>query len=320
MQVEQRIVAQDEGGLRLDRWFRRHFPQLGHGRLEKLLRTGQVRLEGKRAKTSDRVEVGQTIRVPPIPAEAIMPKRKQPDSISEKDVEFIRSLVIHTEPDLFVLNKPPGLAVQGGSKTTRHIDGLLPGLAVKGAERPCLVHRLDRDTSGVLIIARSRSSAADLGKLFRSRDLEKRYWALTVGQPVPHVGVIDMPLLKAGGRGAERMEVSEDDDFAQEAVTEYETVAGAASKFAWLALKPITGRTHQLRVHLAAIGHPIVGDSKYGGMIDAGLEIPNQLHLHAREITLPRGRQKKLRLTAPLPSHMAQTWRFFGFSESEADG
>ena len=308
-------VSEAEAGLRLDRWFKRHYPTLTHARLEKLLRTGQIRIDGQRVKSGERLEAGQIIRVPPMTETASA--TSGPPRLPPEDVAFIRGLVIAEEPGFFVLNKPAGLAVQGGTKTRRHIDGLLPGLAPKG-ERPRLVHRLDRDTSGVLLIARGASEAAELGKLFRLHKVTKIYWALTHGVPSPRAGTIDLPLAKTGPRGEERMTVEADKDEGQRAITRYEVVETVGAKFAWVALEPVTGRTHQLRAHLAAIGHPIAGDNKYGTE-PAPDGIAPGLHLHARRITVPRPKRAFV-AEAPLPPHMKATWRFFGFEEGSAKG
>ncbi|MFZ1990710.1 MAG: RluA family pseudouridine synthase [Alphaproteobacteria bacterium] len=305
--------------MRLDRWFKRHYPAVSHGRLEKLLRTGQIRIDGARAKSNDRLKPGQIIRVPPIEPDTARPE-KQAAPISDRDARFVRSLVLRTEPGFLVLNKPAGLAVQGGSKTTRHLDALLPALAGRGEERPRLVHRLDRDTSGAIVIARSAASAAELAALFRTKAVTKIYWALVHGVPSPRAGTIDVALAKQGGRGNERMEPQEDDsEEGQRAITHFEVVSNVAHQFAWVALMPVTGRTHQLRAHLAAIGHPIVGDPKYGKPEDFGGEIPSGLQLHARRISLPGGKRRKISVEAPLPPHMAETWRLFGFEEGEAN-
>ena len=317
-EVASRPVSKAEEGIRLDRWFKRHYPAVSHGRLEKLLRTGQIRVDGARAKSNDRLAPGQIIRVPPIEPDTAKPKRQTPP-VSEKDARFVRSLVLHEAAQFFVLNKPSGLAVQGGTKTTRHLDALLPALAGKGEERPRLIHRLDRDTSGVIVIARGASAAASLAALFRTKAVTKIYWALVHGVPVPRIGTIDLALAKEGGRGNERMEPQDEDaDEGQRAITHYEVVSNVAHRFSWVALMPVTGRTHQLRAHLAAIGHPIVGDPKYGAPEDFG-EIPKGLQLHARQINVPTGKRRTVSVKAPLPQHMAETWRLFGFEEGEAN-
>jgi 23S rRNA pseudouridine955/2504/2580 synthase len=308
MKSEGRAVTEAEAGLRLDRWFKRHFPGLTHVHLEKLLRTGQIRLDGRRAKSGDRLEAGQSIRVPPI--EGAEPKQGSAPRLSPEDIRFIRSLVIAEEPGFFVLNKPAGLAVQGGTKMRRHIDALLPGLAGKG-ERPRLVHRLDRDTSGILLIARSATDAAALAKLFQTRKISKVYWALTHGVPSPRAGVIDLPLAKTGPRGEERMAVEEE---GRRAITRYETIDTVGGKFAWVALEPVTGRTHQLRAHLAAIGHPILGDPKYGEAAEPAGILPG-LQLHARRVLVPRSGKRPFAAEAPLPAHMKAAWRLLGFEE-----
>lgn len=313
--VELITVTSDETGMRLDRWFSSHYPTLGHGALQKLLRTGQVRVDGGRVKAKDRVEAGQTIRVPPLPQQETKERTKRLENLSGSDVKFIRSLVIYEDNDVIALNKPPGLAVQGGTKTGRHVDGLLDGLRQKNGERPRLVHRLDKDTSGVLLLARSRSAAAMLGKALQGRRVIKTYWALLKGVPAPLQGEIDQALAKRGGDGAERMDFADDhDDGSRRAVTRYEVIEKAGQKCCWAALWPLTGRTHQLRVHMAGIGHPVVGDGKYGGEeAHPGGQIASKLHLHAREIEVPLTRGGTLKVKAALPDHMAATWALLGF-------
>ncbi|HEX3971800.1 MAG TPA: RluA family pseudouridine synthase [Stellaceae bacterium] len=319
--VQTLTVAPEDAEIRLDRWFKRHFPDLGHGRLEKLLRTGQVRLDGKRAEASDRITAGQSIRVPPLPAApppapAAKPQRPAP---SAADTKFLQERVLYKDQDIIVINKPEGLAVQGGTGTSRHLDGLLDALRFEAKERPRLVHRLDKDTSGVLVLARSGRAAARLGELFRGKTVHKVYWAITVGAPKPRNGKIDQPLAKQAGPGGER--VAADDEEGDRALTYYRTVARAGDRFAWLALEPVTGRTHQLRVHCLTLDTPILGDGKYGGAAahPESLAHARKLHLHARAITLPLN-GKTLTVTAPLPPHMRESWTFFGFEEgSERD-
>jgi 23S rRNA pseudouridine955/2504/2580 synthase len=306
-------VAENEGDLRLDRWFRRHFPGLTHGRLEKLLRTGQIRVDGRRAKANNRLVAGQVVRVPPLEdsAETARPRRPAPQ-IGEHDARDIRARVLYRDEDVMVIDKPAGLSVQGGPGIARHLDGLLDALRFGATERPRLVHRLDRDTSGVLVLARNARSAAWLGEAFRLRTARKLYWAITVGVPQPHGGRIEAALEKRPGRHGERMTVEEG---GKHALTEYRVLDHAGRRAAWVKLLPHTGRTHQLRVHCAAIGTPILGDGKYGGAaahIDGG-ELAPQLHLHARAIELPKRSGGTLRTVAPLPPHMAAAFRFFGF-------
>lgn len=317
--VETVAVTADEADLRLDRWFRRHYPGLTHGRLEKLLRTGQVRVDGRRAKASQRLSAGQTVRVPPQAAGEIKPPPR-PAATGERDAGFIREAVIHRDDDVIALDKPAGLAVQGGSRTARHIDGMLDALVFEGKERPRLVHRLDRDTSGVLLLARNARMAARLGEAFRGRRVRKIYWALVAGVPELEQGRIDLPLGKKPGPRGERM--ATDAEEGQRAVTLYRVIERVGDHAAWLALWPLTGRTHQLRAHCAAIGTPVVGDAKYGG---AAAFLPadgvaRQLHLHARELALPHPSGRgELRVKANLPPHMAETWRHFGFP-ADTDG
>jgi 23S rRNA pseudouridine955/2504/2580 synthase len=313
--VQTIAVAADDGEIRLDRWFRRHFPGLGHGRLEKLLRTGQIRLDGRRVSAGDRVAPGQIIRVPPLGDLSSPPKRS--DAPRPRDIEMVQRAVIHRDHDLIILNKPAGLAVQGGTNTERHLDAMLDALRFDSDERPRLVHRLDRDTSGVLVLARSAASAAKLAQAFRDKRTRKIYWAAVVGLPKPRTGRIDQALAKLPGRAGER--VAPDEDEGKRAVTYYRTVAHAGAKIAWLALQPVTGRTHQLRAHCVTLGTPILGDGKYGGggAHPAGVPNARKLHLHARALALPHLGGGELVVTAPLPPHMKETWTFFGFADSD---
>ena len=314
--LETVTVAEADGELRLDRWFRRHYPALAHGRLEKLLRTGQVRVDGKRAKSGDRVSPGQEIRVPPLgetPAAEKPAPRPRP-----QDEAALRDFIIHRDDDAIVLNKPPGLAVQGGSNTTRHVDGLLDGLRFDSVERPRLVHRLDKDTSGVLLIARSARAAAFFTRAFRDKTTRKIYWAIVAGAPKLRQGKIDLALAKGMGSGRERVRA---DDDGKDAVTYYTVVDSAGSRASWLALLPLTGRTHQLRAHCAAIGTPILGDGKYGGADAHALSgaAAHRLHLHARSLEIPHPAGFTLQVTAPLPPHMRRMWEFLGFAGDAPD-
>jgi 23S rRNA pseudouridine955/2504/2580 synthase len=285
------------------------------------LRTGQVRLDGKRVEASDRVAAGQVVRVPPLPTtpppEHAKPPRPAP---SAADTKLLQERVLYKDEDIIVINKPEGLAVQGGTGTSRHLDGLLDALRFDAKERPRLVHRLDKDTSGVLVLARSSRAASRLGELFRGKTVHKVYWAITVGAPKPRTGKIDQPLAKHAGPDGERVAV--DGEEGDRALTYYRTVARAGDRFAWLALEPVTGRTHQLRVHCLTLDTPILGDGKYGGAESHPETLPQakKLHLHARAIALPLQNGKTLTVTAPLPPHMRESWAFFGFEEgSERD-
>lgn len=317
-EVETITVSSEDSALRLDRWFRRHYPALAHGRLEKLLRTGQIRVDGRRAKAGDRVAPGQAIRVPPVEL-ATAPSPLAPRPVSPADAAMLRAAILHRDDDLIVLNKPPGLPVQGGTRSERHLDGLLDGLRFDSLERPRLVHRLDKDTSGVLVIARSATAAAFLTRAFRDKATRKIYWALAVGRPRPEQGRISLALAKQPGSGGERMRANPDGG--KPAVTYYRVIDSAGERASWLALLPITGRTHQLRAHCAAIGAPILGDPKYGGAAAqlAGAPSPGKLHLHARELSIPHPRGGLLRVAAPLPAHMRQSWEFFGFERDARD-
>jgi 23S rRNA pseudouridine955/2504/2580 synthase len=313
--VQTLTVAPEDAEIRLDRWFKRHFPALAHGRLEKLLRTGQIRLDGKRVEASDRIATGQRIRVPPLPAAAPEAKPPRP-APSAADTRLLQERVLYRDAEMIVINKPEGLAVQGGTGTSRHLDGLLDALRFEATERPRLVHRLDKDTSGVLVLARSAQAAARLGELFRSKATRKVYWAITIGVPKPRSGKIDQPLAKQAGPGGER--VATDDEEGDRALTYYRTVSRAGDRFAWLALEPVTGRTHQLRVHCLSLGTPILGDGKYGGAAAHPASLPQarKLHLHARALALPLRTGRTVSVTAPLPPHMRASWEFFGFEES----
>jgi 23S rRNA pseudouridine955/2504/2580 synthase len=315
--AEQIRVDAEEEGMRLDRWFKLHYPQLTHAHLNKLLRTGQVRLDGARAKGNARVKSGQQVRIPPFaydtrPADA--PRSEKP--LSASDRALFESMVIYSDKDLIVLNKPSGLAVQGGPKTPHHIDAILEGLAGEYGERPRLVHRLDHDTSGVLVIARRRSIASSLGRLFATRSVRKIYWALLHGVPKPEQGKVAAPLVKTAGPEGDRVRAARpgEQEQAQHATTHYSVIDRAAQKVAWVSLKPVTGRQHQLRAHMAMIGHPIIGDNKYAGDRDLPAEgMTNRLHLHARRISFPHPRGGTVDVTAPLPQHMEASFSLFGF-------
>ncbi len=306
--VEVRPVAADEAEIRLDRWFHRHFPELSHGRLQKLLRTGQVRVDGRRAAANARLRAGQSIRIPPL-GEPAGPAARKEAVVSRQDADWLRSLILHEDDALLVLNKPPGLAVQGGTRTTRHLDGMLAALAA-GGERPRLVHRLDRDTSGLLVVARTAPAATKLTGAFRRHRVDKLYWALVVGRPAVADGLVDRPLSKQAGVRGERIKDVAD---GQPARTRYRLVARAGKIASWLALQPLTGRTHQLRVHSALLGTPILGDRKYGGLAACPAGAPAGLMLHAREIRLPHPDGGRLALSAPLAPTLVAGFAWLGF-------
>lgn len=311
--VRQFTVAPDDDGVRLDRWFKRHLPQVGFAMVSRWARTGQLRVDGKRAKPEDRLAAGQTLRVPPggdDPARSA-PQRRQ---LSEAELEEAEAMLLHRDKSAIVLNKPPGLATQGGTKTAHHVDGLLDAFAGDKGPRPRLVHRLDKDTSGVLLVAATPGSAAFFSKRFSGRSARKIYWALVAGVPDVAQGTIDAPLTKQPGTGGEKMHV--DKENGQSARTVYRVVDRAGNRAAWVELQPLTGRTHQLRAHMAAIGHPIVGDGKYGGQ-DAFLtgSISRKMHLHARRLIIDHPDGAPLDVTAPLPEHFAASMEQLGFDE-----
>jgi len=308
-----------DGSLRLDRWFRRHYPGLGHGHLEKLLRTGRIRVDGKRARSGDRVEPGQAIRIPPRGEMALRPRPARPHPPRPADEAMLQAAILYRDDAVIILDKPPGLAVQGGTATERHIDGLLDSLRFGNPERPRLAHRLDKETSGILVIARTAAAAAFLTGAFREKTAQKIYWAVVVGRPKMAQGRIDLPLAKVAGGGGER--VRPDTEEGRHAVTYYRVIDGAGTQASWLALMPVTGRTHQLRAHCAAIGTPILGDAKYGETAAhlAGVPGLRKLHLHARSLAIPHPLGGRLEVAAPLPAHMRRTWEFFGFAGDVED-
>ena len=324
-------VREAEEGLRLDRWFKERFPALAFGHLQKLCRTGQIRVDGARAKTATRLSAGMMVRVPPLKDESggeddeapAKPAVRRPSN-DDRDAKELREMTIHEDRDVLVLNKPMGLAVQGGSGITRHVDGMLAALTDRDGQKPRLVHRIDKDTAGVLVVAKTRLAASELARAFRSRYARKVYWALVPGVPRTKQGRISTYLAKGEGDGlaGEKMLVAEHgDDGASHALTYYAVVEQAAQKLSWLSLKPVTGRTHQLRAHCAHIGHPIVGDPKYFDIenweMPGGLQ--NRLHLLARRLVLPLPSGDVLDVSAPLPPHMAQSWNLLGFDAERYD-
>lgn len=318
--VQKKEVTASFDGRRIDRWFKEYFPDLPRSRLEKLLRTGQIRLDGKRVKANVRLEEGQIIRVPPIERRVVHTEF----GISDKDKAYIRSLVIYEDDAMIAINKPHGLAVQGGTNTVRHVDGMLDGLAPKNGERPKLVHRLDRDTSGVLLLAKTARSAKFLTDKFKNKATQKLYWALMVGVPRPRKGTINLALAKQGGGkfGERVVPVHQDEEDpvllheAKSAVTHFSVEDEAGQRASFVIMMPETGRTHQLRAHAAAIGHPIAGDGKYGDEESRlGGEIENKMHLHARSLLVPHPSGHKVKITAELPDHMTKAWRLFCFDE-----
>ena len=367
--VETRTVEPDEAGMRLDRWFHVHFPGLGFGHLQKLIRSGQVRVDGGRVRTSTRLAPGQAVRVPPISTlrqpdeeevdllggvagrgtnersatedggdaeeQGVSLRRRPvrhaaPPALSSArggpvgDADFLRGILLYEDDDVFVFNKPAGLAVQGGSGLTRHVDAMLDALRDRKGQKPRLVHRLDRDTSGVLVVARTRLAAQKLAEAFRARTTRKIYWALVKGVPKPKQGRISTWLAKEGGAEGERMRVARHGtDEASHAVSLYSVIDQAGQKLAWLSMRPVTGRTHQLRAHAAHIGHPIIGDPKYFSA-EESWDFPGgvqkKLHLHARRIVIPHPAGGALDVTAPLPPHMQQSWNLLGFDAEAAGG
>jgi 23S rRNA pseudouridine955/2504/2580 synthase len=318
--VQTVTVTGDENGMRLDRFFEARFPGLSFSHIQRIIRKGEVRVNGKRAQPKDRLQAGQAVRIPPLKLEA--PKPRDDASEDQKNRAFIKSITLFEDADVMVLNKPMGLAVQGGSGTVRHLDGMLGSLSGKDGQRPRLVHRLDKDTAGCLLVAKTRFAAAALSKTFRSRAARKIYWALVAGVPKPRQGRISTYLAKEEREDESVMRIAKHgDEGASHAVTYYALVETAARQLAWLSLKPVTGRTHQLRAHMAHINHPIVGDPKYFHKENWELPggIQNRLHLLARRIVVPHPRGGTIDATAPLPPHMQQSWNLLGFDTSRYD-
>lgn len=331
-------VGPDDGDQRLDRWLKRMFPHLAQGRIEKMCRKGELRVDGGRVKASTRLEVGQQVRIPPLPEAGEAPKAAPKPKVSDADAKMIQSCVIYRDDHIIAINKPAGLPTQGGSKQTRHVDGLAEALKFGFEEKPRLVHRLDKDTSGVLLLARTRTVAQALTAAIRHKQTRKIYWALVAGVPTPYLGEIKYGLVKAPGHGAkgegEKMICVHPRDIdktpgAKRAHTLYATLYRVAGRASWVALEPLTGRTHQLRAHMAEIGHPIIGDGKYGGSgqenlgdgwgAQLGGMISKKLHLHARSMTfLHPVTKKSVTVTAPLPEHMKNSWDTFGWTEDLA--
>lgn len=318
--VRQFTVQHDDNDVRLDRWFKRHLPDVGFATVSRWARTGQIRVDGKRADVDTRVLKGQVLRVPPGGALPPGPKgQRVRKPLTDAQIQLAESMVLEQDRAAIILNKPPGLATQGGSGTYEHVDGLLDAFVGETDARPRLVHRLDKDTSGVLLVARSANSAAFFSKRFSGRTARKIYWALIVGIPDIKDGMIELPLSKQPGTGGEKMMVDESGE-GQSARTRYRVISRAGNSAAWVELQPLTGRTHQLRVHMAAIGHPIVGDGKYGGQ-GAFLtgSISRKMHLHARRLRIEHPEGDLIDVTAPLPDHFAASMAQLGFHEEDGD-
>ena len=316
MTVTMRQVSDDEADIRLDRWFRRHFPAMTQGKIQKLCRTGQVRVDGHRAGADTRLAPGQSVRIPPMQTTEAKPVPAL-DARAQKDLE---RMIRYQDDHVIVLDKPAGLPTQGGPGISRHLDGMLDGLRFGSPDRPRLVHRLDRDTSGVIVVARTPGVAAKLAAAFRGRDVEKAYWAVVAGRPVPPQGRVDFNLVRlAGGRGERVAIATQDDTDVARAITDFRTLDHAGRKLAWLELRPLTGRTHQLRVTCASLGAPILGDTAYGDIGEGGgntalIEgLSELMHLHARSLSLPHPAGGRLTVEAELPPHMVETFHSLGF-------
>jgi 23S rRNA pseudouridine955/2504/2580 synthase len=319
--VQTTKVTADEAGMRVDRFVEARFPGLAFSHIQRIIRKGELRVNGKRAQPKQRLEAGQAVRIPPLRLDQPRPSGRDAN-VHDQTRAFLKSITLHEDADVLVLNKPMGLAVQGGSGTTRHLDGMLEALRDAHGQRPRLVHRLDKDTAGCLLVAKTRFAAAALAKTFRSRAARKIYWALVAGVPKPRQGRISTFLAKEEREDDSFMRVARHgEEGASHAVTYYAVIDTAARQLAWLSLKPVTGRTHQLRAHMAHIGHPIVGDPKYfskeNWQLPGGMQ--NRLHLVARRIVVPHPRGGTIDITAPLPPHMRQSWNLIGFDVNRYD-
>ena len=319
--VQTVVVTADEDNMRVDRFLEARFPGLSFSHIQRIVRKGELRVGGKRADSKDRLQAGQSVRIPPLRLDA--PKASGALSeAAQKTLETLKAMTLFEDDDVLVLNKPAGLAVQGGSGTTRHIDQMLEVMRDAKGQKPRLVHRIDRETSGCLLIAKTRFAATHLTGAFRSRSARKIYWALVAGVPKPKQGRISTYLAKEEGEDDTIMRIAaHGDEGASHAVTYYAVVEASASKLSWVSLKPVTGRTHQLRAHMAHIGHPIVGDPKYftreNWQLPGGLQ--NRLHLLARRIMIPHPRGGTIDVTAPLPPHMLQSWNLLGLEADRFD-
>lgn len=322
--VEIKKVDEDENSMRVDRWFKVHYPGLGFGHLQKLLRSGQIRVEGGRVKSDTRLQAGQSVRVPPLPVDEKGAVPLTGKTIrGQDDGEVLKQMLLYEDKKLYVFNKPAGLAVQGGSGVTRHVDGMLEAWRNQKGEKPRLVHRLDRDTSGVLVVAKTRSAAQALAAAFRARETKKTYWALVRGVPKKREDKISTWLVKEATPEGDKMRVCpHGEPDSDHAVSHYRVIDTRGQILSWLEMEPYTGRTHQLRVHAAYIGHPIIGDPKYF-FADQNWELPggiqNRLHLHARRIRIPNPSGGILDVTAPLPPHMVQSFNLLAFDENDGD-
>jgi 23S rRNA pseudouridine955/2504/2580 synthase len=314
-------VGSDEAGMRVDRFLEARFRGLSFSHIQRIVRKGELRVDGKRAQSKQRLQAGQMVRIPPVRMDARAPAASGTDA-DAKTRDFLASVTLYEDADVLVLNKPMGLAVQGGSGTPRHLDGMLDVLRDAKGQRPRLVHRLDKDTSGCLVVAKTRFAATALGKTFRSRSARKVYWALVAGVPKPRQGRVSTYLAKEEREDDSVMRIARHgEEGASHAVTYYAVVETAARELAWLSLKPVTGRTHQLRAHMAHVGHPIVGDAKYfskeNWQLPGGMQ--NRLHLLARRIVVEHPRGGTIDVTAPLPPHMQQSWNILGFDSAAYD-
>ena len=305
-------VSDDESGGRLDRLLIKHFPQLKFVQVQKLIRTGQIRLDGKRAKPNQRINAGEEIRLPPFLTVARYPEKDRNESdVPNALIKKFQSHILFEDDQIIVLNKWAGLAVQGGSKTKYHVDSIAGAIY---PQKPKLTHRIDKDTTGILVLAKTAKSAAHIARAFSDQEVEKVYWAVVCGSPKTKTGTIDLPMVKKMRKDSERVEI--DHDHGEQAITKYRVIDGFGRDYALLELCPLTGRTHQLRVHCAAIGVPILGDKKYGDRTNVHSKLPKSfgLHLHARKISFSHLDGQKLGFTAPVSDQFENTLAMLNLS------
>ncbi len=320
--VQTVTVTADENNMRVDRFLEARFPGLSFSHIQRIVRKGELRVNGKRADSKDRLEEGQSVRIPPLKLDAPKAAPGSPSEAAQKTMQALKEMTLYEDADVLVLNKPAGLAVQGGSGMTKHVDQMLEVLRDNKGQKPRLVHRLDRETSGCLLVAKTRFAASALTGSFRHRSARKIYWALVAGVPKPKQGRISTYLAKEESEEDSIMRVAaHGDEGASHAVTYYAVVETSAQKLAWVSLKPVTGRTHQLRAHMAHIDHPIVGDPKYFSIENWEFPggIQKRLHLLARRIVIPHPRGGFIDATAPLPPHMLQSWNLLGLEADRFD-
>lgn len=306
--TEKKISA-EENGLRLDRCLRLWIPHLPQSVIEKAARKGLLKIEGDKAKPPQRVEEGQILSFPSffLNLEELEVEKK-PKPLTSGDRKWLKNLILFENKEILVLNKPAGIAVQGGTNQKKSLDEML--LHYDETYTPRLVHRLDKETSGVWVVAKTLPMARWLTQAFKERTVQKMYWALVLGIPQKRKGEVSLSLVKKPDPIGEKVRV--DSQTGLKALTSYRVIKTLSDRVAWLELIPHTGRTHQLRVHCAeGLKTPILGDGKYGGR-EASLLGHKTLHLHARRLTIPLPHGGELTFEAPLSEDMRKSFEALG--------